>query len=489
MAEAELTLNYRKKSVRNLYWASMTVLPFMVMGLIWTSLVLGLNSGIPQAQMGNAVILSLFNLLLTVLCGLTVALAADEVTFITRDGINLPFFLCPGPYFRVRKKWADLSGMHFSENGSAGTLTLLFKGGSRTSLDLGMIPAESLNQLIMALDVWTDGADNFAALLEARTHMLLPAASNGEIKNKQSSYTDLWQEELGRRFGATNFIPLEPGQKVMEDVYTIERQLAFGGMSAIYLGRRQDLGRVILKEAVVPHSGDENLIKTSHEMLNREAKMLASLSHQQIARVFDSFVDSGRHYLVLEYIPGQDLRALVNESGAQSPAQVLIWAQTMAELLVYLHDRAEPIIHRDFTPDNILLKDNGTIVLIDFGAANFFLGTATGTMIGKQAYIAPEQLRGKACMQSDIYALGATMFYLLTAEDPEPLSVSRPSTQATAEAIAGGEAISADLDNLIAQCTAMEKEDRPQTAREVLTRIKQIRSGEDIKTGQAAHVD
>jgi tRNA A-37 threonylcarbamoyl transferase component Bud32 len=467
LAEAELTFNYRKKSVRNLYYGAVGLLPFMVMGLAWTTIVLLVKSSSSHMQMSAIVLLITFNFLLTVLCALAAALAADEVVFITRDGINLPFFVCPGFYFRVRKKWADLTGMHFSQEGAGGKLTLMFKNGARTALDLAMVPPDSLNQLIMALDVWTEGADNFAALLEARTHMLLPAGES----NKQSSYTDLWQEELGRRFGATNFIPLEPGHKVMEDLYTIERQLAFGGMSAIYLARRKDLVRVVLKEAVVPHSGDENLLKTSHDMLEREAKMLAALSHEQIARVFDHFVDGGRHYLVLEYIPGQDLRALVHESGPQSADQVLIWARTMAELLAYLHERSEPIIHRDFTPDNILLKDNGSIVLIDFGAANFFIGTATGTMIGKQAYIAPEQLRGKACVQSDIYALGATLFYLLTGQDPEPLSVSRPSEAG----IAGGGAINADFDDLIAQCTQMEKEDRPQSAAEVLKRLKQIR--------------
>ena len=84
-------------------------------------------------------------------------------------------------------------------------------------------------------------------------------------------------------------------------------------------------------------------------------------------------------------------------------------------------------------------------------------------MIGKQAYIAPEQLRGKAAKQSDIYALGATIFFLLTGEDPEPLSVSRPSS--------GIE----QLDSLVAQCTEMEKEDRPQSAAEILERLEQIR--------------
>jgi serine/threonine-protein kinase len=139
----------------------------------------------------------------------------------------------------------------------------------------------------------------------------------------------------------------------------------------------------------------------------------------------------------------------------------------MAQMLAYLHEQPEPIIHRDFTPDNLLLKSDGSIVVIDFGAANFFLGTATGTMIGKQAYIAPEQLRGKATPQSDIYALGGCLYYLSTGDDPEPLSPSHPKEKVPA--------ISAAFDKLVAHCTQMEKEDRPPTARAVLASLKELK--------------
>jgi len=141
----------------------------------------------------------------------------------------------------------------------------------------------------------------------------------------------------------------------------------------------------------------------------------------------------------------------------------------MAHMLAYLHEQPEPIIHRDFTPDNLLLKSDGSIVVIDFGAANFFLGTATGTMIGKQAYIAPEQLRGKACPLSDIYALGCCLYYLSTGVDPEPLSPSHPREKVSS--------ISPAFDKLVASCTQMEKEDRPQSARAVLSALKELKEG------------
>src|SRR5207237_6197438 len=117
----------------------------------------------------------------------------------------------------------------------------------------------------------------------------------------------------------------------------------------------------------------------------------------------------------------------IRQNGAQKETTVLKWAAEVAEILTYLHKRNPPIIHRDLTPDNLVLKNEGTVHLIDFGAANQFVGTATGTLVGKQAYIAPEQLRGKADLQSDLYSLGGTLHYLLTGKDPIPLMVAHPN--------------------------------------------------------------
>ncbi len=107
-----------------------------------------------------------------------------------------------------------------------------------------------------------------------------------------------------------------------------------------------------------------------------------------------------------------------------------------------------PVIHRDLTPDNIVVKDDGTLVVIDFGAANEFIGNSTGTFVGKQCYISPEQFRGKAVPQSDIYALGCTLHYLLTGSDPQALSVAHPHSL--------NEIVSPEVDALVAECTAVQ---------------------------------
>ncbi len=118
----------------------------------------------------------------------------------------------------------------------------------------------------------------------------------------------MWEEELSTRFGATNFIPLEPGHKLQEGRLTLERQLAFGGLSAIYLVKDSEKGNFVLKEAVIPKEAEPQLRAQSISMLEREARYLNALNHPGLARVYDYFVEDDRHYLLMEYIKGTDLR-------------------------------------------------------------------------------------------------------------------------------------------------------------------------------------
>jgi serine/threonine-protein kinase len=163
---------------------------------------------------------------------------------------------------------------------------------------------------------------------------------------------------------------------------------------------------------------------------------------------------------MLEYINGQDLRQLVQQNGPQREALVLTWAMEMATMLKYLHEQEPPIIHRDFTPDNLVLCQDGSLVLIDFGAANEFIGNATGTFVGKHAFIAPEQFRGKAVVQSDIYAFGCTLYFLLTGKEPEALSTSNPQTE--------NSRISSEMSELIVCCTQLEARRRYQSAAQLI---------------------
>lgn len=317
--------------------------------------------------------------------------------------------------------------------------------------------------MIVAIDVWGGGSDSFPALLEARAQL----SGNILRSDKNRSYTEMWEEELSARFGATNFIPLEPGHKLQEGLLTLERQLAFGGLSAIYLVKDNQGKHLVLKEAVIPKEADMELQKQSITMLEREARYLSALNHQGLAKVYDYFVEDTRHYLLMEFIKGTDLRRYVKENGPIDGKEAINWGAQIAEILAYLHEQEPPIVHRDISADNIILRDDEaggeSLAIIDFGAANTFLGTATCTLIGKQAYIPPEQLRGKATVKSDLYSLGCTLYFLLTGQDPEPISVSDPSTSKPETP--------RQLSELIVSLTQMDEEKRPESARSVAANL------------------
>lgn len=276
----------------------------------------------------------------------------------------------------------------------------------------------------------------------------------------------MWEEELRRRFTNTAFVPLEPEQVLCGGKLKIVRQLAFGGLSAIYLALKDNLDMVVLKEAVVPPNADEASRAQAEQYLEREAQFLSKLSHPNIARVMDHFVDAGRHYLMLEYFNGPDLRQYVKQNGVVSQTVALKWACEILKILSYLHEQDPPLIHRDLTPDNLVLTNEGKLILIDFGAANQFVGKATGTVVGKQAYIPPEQLRGKTVTQSDIYAFAGTLYYLMTGKDPMPLAPSKLKKLI--------QDADDELDAIVAKCSAFEVNDRYQTAQEVLSVVEPV---------------
>ena len=494
MAEAELSIKYRSRAVTGLHLLSWLGLPISIVSTIWLFMciqlsfnnlsargeLLGFGTAIThQNDVGSPVYsICLAFSMAAIAFAFLLFVTSDTTIFITRNGLGVPFALMPGPWLRTKLKWSDLLHVDYIAHGDTknGVLILTFAGKRRPRtlrLKTSRLNNEELEGLFLALDVWASETSNrsehFKNLLEVR------------LKHQQisgGSRTEMWQDELARRFGSTNFIPLEPGETVADGRFTVERQLAFGGLSAIYLVRERDGSRCILKEAVIPDSTDAETMQVSIGLLQKEATMLATLDHDQIARIHDHFQDRGRHYLQIEHIDGVDLRRYIKDHGPQSPAVVRAWGVEMARLLAYLHERDEPIIHRDFSPDNMILRKDGTIALIDFGAANFFLGTATGTMIGKQAYIAPEQLRGKARPASDLYAFGGTLHFLLTGEDPEPLSPSKAVTRGK----------SAEMDALVEAMTQMEAVDRPQSAVAVLEALQAVQMQDDGDTSDTDHI-
>jgi predicted Ser/Thr protein kinase len=386
----------------------------------------------------------------------------DDRFNLSKDNLSFPLFMLLKLRGRRNRSWDELDTASLARTfGDKSQLSLRFKNGDALELQSQWFSKPEMEQLLLSLELWGTECQRTPELMDYQRQL-----QNENTGLCKQNYTQMWEEELSRRFNATAFVPLEPGHQLRGGQLKVVKQLAFGGLSAIYLAQRNEVDMVVLKEAVVPASSDAQTKAKAEQMFNREAALLVKLDHPQVARVLDHFVDDGRNYLMLEYINGQDLREYVKQNGPQSEKVVLHWALQIADILVYLHRRTPPIIHRDLTPDNLVLKNDGTVRLIDFGAANQFVGTATGTLVGKQAYIAPEQLRGKADLQSDLYSFGGTLHYLLTGKDPIPLMVSQPRELFSD--------ISPELDKLIFELTSFEKSTRVASAQDALDRLRAI---------------
>ena len=157
-----------------------------------------------------------------------------------------------------------------------------------------------------------------------------------------------------------------------------------------------------------------------------EARILHHLRHPNLPRVYDFFEDDGRHYLVMDYIEGQTLEAML-ENGPLSEAQVGEVARTLCEVLAYMHAQRPPVIFRDLKPANVMVETSGHLKLIDFGIAKMFEASEqnrTHTLIrsaGTPGFAAPEQYGAGTDERSDIYSLGATLYCCITGVTPPAL--------------------------------------------------------------------
>lgn len=393
-------------------------------------------------------------------------LTSNTVLKADYSGISFPLVFFPSMNGQLDRHWSELKDIVFVREGlpSYDPVSMVFRFHDDTSATLlldGFTTAD-FERLLLVINTYCPKVRIRPEISELSSSVMSRGQGSGAL-----SFTELWQKELGSRFGSTAFVPHESGDRLNDGTIRIIGQVAFGGLSAVYLAERNGKDTVVLKEAVLPESADEQTRKKCIELFEREAQLLSKIDHPHIASVFDFFVEDQRHYMVLEYIEGRNLRTFINEFGRQNDNKVAIWADEIADILEYLHTLNPPVLHRDLTPDNMIISRDGSITLVDFGAANDFLGTATGTVIGKNSYIPLEQFRGKSTLRSDIYAFGCTLYFLVMGEDPEPFSESSPR--------ASGANISSAIDSLIRDCTRADIAMRLPDARTLHTRTRQIR--------------
>ena len=245
--------------------------------------------------------------------------------------------------------------------------------------------------------------------------------------------------------------------------YKIQDILGKGGMGAVYHALDESLGvTVAVKENLIE---DEEGLK----QFRREATLLAGLRHPNMPRVTDHFVIDGQgQYLVMDFIDGEDLKARLSRVGAIPELEVLLIGIAISDALNYLHNLSPPVLHRDIKPGNIRITPAGQVYLVDFGLAKMVQGskaTTTGARGLTPGYSPPEQYgTARTDGRSDIYALGATMYTMLTGSPPEDgLAVAINQTSLTPVQSRTPEA-SADIAALIEKSLSVEPADRFQAA-------------------------
>ncbi len=224
--------------------------------------------------------------------------------------------------------------------------------------------------------------------------------------------------------------PLKAGE-VLRGRYKIKRIIGQGGMGCIYLADDTRLqGRqCALKEVEHDRTLTREIARQARDQFSREATVLARLDHPNLPKVSDYFAIGEKDYLVMDFVPGKDLRTLMLEARQAKSfleeTKVLFWANQLADALSYLHNQNPPILHRDIKPSNLKLTPTGFVKLVDFGLVKILApGEVTITILqgqGTAIYTPLEQYGGDSGhtdARSDIYSFGATLYHLLTNQPP-----------------------------------------------------------------------
>jgi serine/threonine-protein kinase len=258
-----------------------------------------------------------------------------------------------------------------------------------------------------------------------------------------------------------------PNGTVLHTRYKIIKPLGEGAFGIVYMV--DDLLSPGVRRAAKEFSR-EAIPRGKEELVQRETKFLASLSHPGLPRVVDQFFDNQNFYMVMDYIEGETLDAEFVIMGEPfSEEEVIPWMFQLCDILEYLHFQDPPVIYRDLKPSNIIIDSQGELKLIDFGTARFFdpVKIKDTFIMGTPGFAAPEQYgTGQSDARSDIYAFGATFYFLLTRMNMETAKFVFPPARGL------NPAITPEMEGFLAKCMHIDPKERFETVREVKKALK-----------------
>ena len=297
-----------------------------------------------------------------------------------------------------------------------------------------------------------------------------------------------------RRKGTKLPEPLQPGD-LLRERYIVQSIIGRGGMGSIYLAEDNRLpGRkCALKEVQQDPSISEELREQSRQQFYREASVLARLDYPNLPKVSDYFSADTRDYLVMDYVPGEDLKTLMDQArrrGEQLPiSDILEWARQLLSALAYLHRQDPPVIHRDIKPSNLKLTLDGLLKLVDFGLVKQMApDEVTVTVIqgrGTALYTPLEQYggdTGHTDPRTDIYAFGATFYHLVTNQPPIEAKQRFLRPNALVPPSELNPSIPITLEEVILWSMALHPDDRPQKVDE----IREVLEAGDMRVSKPA---